>query len=158
SILCVLLLTLILCVFTVNEISYADENIYINEEELSNSSDKVEPYGIYTSISLSISGGNGKVWVTAINDITIFPSTVYVVIQLYSSYEYTEDYNKMSLISTNSILDLDMGKSLIVEASTQNEEKFWIGRMRYKVDNGDWKEKTVGPAHYSANGEFIGIT
>lgn len=116
-----------------------------------------QPYGLYTSLSISINGGNNNVWVTVKNDLTIFPSTVYVIVQLYSSDTYCEDYNKMALAASNSTLDLDMGKSIVAKANTEGQQQYWIGRMRYRVDTGSWKEKTVGPALYDANGNFVGI-
>lgn len=133
----------------------ADEN-YEAELAVEEVSANVEPRGLYTSLSISLNGGNGKIWATAKNEITIFPSTVYVIVQLYSSYSYCEDYREMTLVSTNTISDLDMGKTLVTEASTNGEEKFWMGRVRYRVDNGDWKDKTVGALRYSANGECLG--
>lgn len=119
-------------------------------------SENVIPRGLYTSLSISLNGGNGKVWVTVKNDITIFPSTVYVVVELYSSYTYCEDVSQMSLICTNSIADLNMGQTIVAESNTNGEEKFWMGRLRYKVDGNSWKIKTVGALRYSASGECLG--
>ena len=48
--------------------------------------------GIYTSIRLDIYGGGGKVWVTANNHLTILPSTVWVIVELYSSETYQSSY------------------------------------------------------------------
>lgn len=45
----------------------------------------VSTRGIYTSIVVAIDGGDGKVWTTAKNDLTIFPSTVPVIVELYTS-------------------------------------------------------------------------
>ena len=117
----------------------ADEN-YEAELAVEEVSANVEPRGLYTSLSISLNGGNGKIWATAKN----------------SSYSYCEDYREMTLVSTNTISDLDMGKTLVAEASTNGEEKFWMGRVRYRVDNGDWKDKTVGALRYSASGECLG--
>lgn len=120
-------------------------------------SESVQPRGLFTSLSISINGGDGKVWVTVKNDLTVLPSKVYVVVQLFSSETYLEDYNDMVLTASNSTLDLNMGESIVAEASTESKQKYWIGRMRYRVDVGAWKEKTVGPAIYDGNGNFIGI-
>ncbi|MCM1439744.1 MAG: hypothetical protein NC131_11185 [Roseburia sp.] len=120
--------------------------------------EEVEPYGLFTNLSLSINGGDGKVWATVRNDFTLLPSTVNVIVQLYCSSTYQEDYNNMTLIAYNSILDLDMGKTIVAEASTNGEEKFWIARMRYRIDSQAWKEDIVGPARYNANGDFLGLT
>lgn len=137
--------------------AYAD-TCYEDETNLEMfSSQEVQPNGLYTSLSISINGGDGKVWVTVKNDLTIFPSTVYVIVQLFSSETYCEDYNDMTLAAANSTLDLNMGKSIVAQANTAGQQKYWIGRMRYRVDAGSWKEKTVGPALYDAEGNFLGI-
>ena len=49
----------------------------------------IEPR-LFTSLSISLNGGNGKVWATVKNDFTLFPSTVLVIVQLYTSYNYCE--------------------------------------------------------------------
>ena len=113
--------------------------------------------GIYTAISLSLNGGNDKVYATARNDLTIFPSTVNVIVQLFCSDTYQEDYNNMTLVAANSTLDLDMGQTISAEAFTENTQKYWIARTRYRVDQGTWNEKIVGPLLYDAHGNFIGI-
>lgn len=116
----------------------------------------IEPR-LFTSLSISLNGGNGKVWATVKNDFTLFPSTVLVIVQLYTSYNYCESYTQMSLVSENSISDLNIGKTISAESSTNGEEKYWMGRMRYKIDGKSWAEKTVGVLKYSANGDYIGI-
>ena len=112
---------------------------------------------VFTSLSISLNGGDGKVWTTVKNDFTLFPSTVYVVVQLYCSDTYQEDYRNMTLVSSNSITDLDMGKTITAEASTNGKQQYWIGRMRYKIGGGDWEERIAGPAKYSASGDFISL-
>ncbi len=119
---------------------------------------QVSPRGLYTSLSFSIDGGSGKMWVTAKNEFTLFPSTVRVIVQLYSSDTREEDYKKMTLVSSNSIVDLDMGKTIKTEASTNGKEKFWLGRMYYKIDTKSWEERIVGPMRCNANGDFISYT
>lgn len=92
-----------------------------------------------------------------IDEYTLFPSTVKVILQLFYSYDYCEDYNRMTLAIMKSTDDLDMGKTLTVESSTGGAEKFWLARMRYKEDSGDWKEKIIS-ARYSADGTYMGIS
>lgn len=111
--------------------------------------------GIYTSLSISINGGNGRIWTTVKNEITIFPATVYVIVELYSSENFTESYQNMKLEATNQIGDLNVGKTIKAEASTNGVQKYWLGRTRYKVDNGAWKEMNTGICLYDANGNFI---
>lgn len=119
--------------------------------------EEVVPYGWFTNLSISINGGNGKVWTTVRNDFTLFPAVVTVVIQLYVSDTYQEDYHNMTIAAQDEIADLDMGKSITVEASTNGKDLYWIGRMRYDLDGRGWDERTVGPAHYSASGEYLGV-
>ena len=130
------------------------EPVQVDETE---AGEEVNTKGIYTSLSISLNGGDSKVWTTVRNDFTLFPSTVFVIVQLYSSYTYCEDYRDMTLVTATSTTDLNMGESIVAEASTGGEQKYWLGRMRYKVDNKDWEERTVGVGLYSAEGEFLGI-
>lgn len=128
----------------------SNENVVLHED--------ASTYGLYTNLSLSLNGGDGKVWATVRNDFTFLPATVNVVVQLYCADTYQEDYNNMTLVAYNSTVDLDMGKSIVAEASTNGQEKFWIARMRYRIDSQSWKEDIVGPARCSADGDFIGLT
>jgi len=111
--------------------------------------------GIYTALSISINGGNGKVWTTVKNDVTIFPSTVVVIVELYSSETFTESYTNMKLEQKVQIGDLNLGKTITAEAPTNGVKRYWQGRTRYKVDNGQWKEMRTGICIYDGNGNFI---
>lgn len=108
--------------------------------------------GIYTSIRLDIYGGGGKVWVTANNHLTILPSTVWVIVELYSSETYQSSYEDMTLVASNSIADLNMGESIVAESSTGGVQKYWCGCVRYKVDNKQWEEMTTGTFLFTADG------
>lgn len=161
-------LFLILCIssifvgnFNAEKLDVLDADVYEQTQARAVTSlqdnESKEFRGIYTSLSITLNGGDGKVWVTVRNDLTILPSTVYVIVQLYSSYDYAEDVNEMTLVCSNSSLDLNMGQSIIAEAYTNGEQRYWMGRMRYKIDNKEWEEKTVGPGVYNGNGDFVGI-
>ena len=117
----------------------------------------VSTRGIYTSMALLIDGGDGKVWATAKNDLTIFPSAVMVIVELYTSDIYQELYTNMELVARNTIKDLNMGEVLVAEASTGGVQKYWHGCIRYKVDNKTWKELSTGTVSFSANGTFLGF-
>ena len=148
---------LVLCASAITLIRANSAYAYPTEQaETENEGTEIEPRG--TSLSLSINCGDGKVWATAKNEFTLFYSTVVVVVQLYSSETYAESYTEMHLTSQNSIADLDMGKTLTTETSTKGVEKFWIARMRYQINGGDWKAKETGPYRISASGEFLGYT
>ncbi len=118
---------------------------------------EASPYGLFTSLSLSINGGNSKIWATVKNDFTLFPSTVTVIVELYSSNTYYESHTDMELVSINSIEDLNMGKSIVAECSTGGVQKYWQARMRYKIDNGGWQSRTTGTMLYSADGTYLGL-
>ena len=106
---------------------------------------------------MSIQGGNGKIWTTVKNDITIFPATVYVIVELYVSPTYQEKHEDMTLIAVNSTMDLNMGETITAEASTGGVQQYWQGRMRYKVDNKAWEVRDTGTYLYSADGTFLDI-
>ena len=114
-----------------------------------------ETRGIYTSLSLSMDGGSGRVWATAKNDLTIFPSTVKVTVELYCSDVYYASYEKMTLAAQNSIDDLNMGESITVNCSTGGKQKYWQGRMVYKIDNKFPETKVTQTMIFDANGNFI---
>ena len=133
------------------EIPDVSQTVDAAEEEISTR-------GIFTSLSLSINGGNGKVWTTVKNDVTIFPSTVLVIVELYCSDDYQEKYENMTLVQRKSTEDLNMGDTIVVEGLTGGKQKYWQGRARYKVDNKGWEELNTGTGLYSADGEFLGIT
>lgn len=126
-----------------DELSY-----YENVEE-------ADTRGIYTSLSLSMDGGSGCVWATAKNDLTIFPSTVRVTVELYCSDVYYASYEKMTLAASNSISDLNMGESITVNCSTGGKQKYWQGRMVYKIDNKAPESKVTMVMIFDANGNFI---
>lgn len=126
-------------------------------EEMMETAEEISTRGLYTSLSLSIDGGSGKVWATVKNDITLFPSTVMVIVELYCSDFYEENHENMTIVSRVASLDLNMGETLVAEGYTNGEDKYWQGRMRYKIDEGDWESKDTGTYHYGPNGEFIGI-
>ncbi|MCM1009117.1 MAG: hypothetical protein NC485_14610 [Ruminococcus flavefaciens] len=138
----------------VNVVFAETGNLTLQEEN----QEEVSPRGLFVNLSLSLNGGNGQVYATARNDFELFSSTVRVIVQLYSSDVYEENYQNMTLVSVNSIQDLDKGKTISTYASTNGQQKYWIGRMRYKIDSKNWDERIVGPLLYDANGNYIGLT
>ena len=130
--------------------TYEDGSIYLDED--------IETRGLFTSLSLTINGGEGKVWTTVKNDVTLFPATVQVILELYRSDTYQEKYENMTLVERKSIKDLNMGKTLTVEGSTDGKEMYWLGRMRYKIDNKSWATRETGTMRYDSNGNFVDIT
>lgn len=118
---------------------------------------EISPRGLFTSLSLAINGGDGMIWATVKNDFTLLPSTVVVIVELYCSDTYYESHEDMELVSINSTEDLNMGKTITAEASTGGVQKYWQGRMRYKVDKKGWQSETTGTMKYSAEGEYLGL-
>ena len=119
--------------------------------------EEITTRGIYTSLSLTLNGGDGRVWATVRNDITLFPSTVIVIAELYSSDVYEENHENMTIVTRVASMDLNMGESLVADGYTNGEDKYWQGRMRYKVDEGDWVTKDTGTFHFDGEGNLIGV-
>lgn len=139
-------------------LAYTQNGIVANaaQDEMSNENvEGVETRGIYTSLSLSMDGGSGRVWATAKNEVTIFPSTVRVTVELYCSDVYYASYENMTLAASNSISDLNMGESITVNCSTGGKQKYWQGRMVYKIDNKAPESKVTMAMIFDANGNFI---
>ncbi len=157
---CALIVVSTFAVISVNKVfkAYAETEQTISNEdpELKGQDGQAGTYGLGTSLSLSINGGNGKVWATVKNDFTFLPSTVIVIVQLYSSDTYAESYTEMELVCMNSIGDLDIGQTITTEAETGGVEKFWLARMRYKIDGDIWQSRQTGACRLSATGEFLG--
>lgn len=63
---------------------------------------------------------------------------------------------KVTKISLKMIADLDIGKTISTEAETGGVEKFWLARMRYKIDSNSWSSRQTGACRISASGEFLG--
>ena len=156
---CLLLIVLTLSIVSVKKVQQAfaetEQQVRDEDPELNNDNQS-STYGLTTSLSLSINSGDGKVWATVRNDLTVFSSTVIVIVQLYSSDTYAESYTEMELVCMNSIADLDMGKTISTEAETGGVEKFWLARMRYKIDKGSWSSRDTGACRISGSGEFLG--
>lgn len=145
------------CMVSNNNRAYAETTEFSEtavEEETADG--EVTPRWL-TSLSLSINGGDSKVWATVRNDFCMFFPKVSVILQLFCSYEYCEDYTQMTLVATKSIEDLDINQSLVVEASTAGAERFWLARMRYRENDGNWDTREVF-GRYSADGTYLGLT
>ncbi|MDE7379458.1 MAG: hypothetical protein K2N14_00255 [Clostridia bacterium] len=151
---CAMLLTSTLVCFSAKGV-YAAPQDYA-PETAEDDAGEIQPR--WTDLSLSINGGNGKVWATVKNDFTLFFSTVTVVVFLYSSDTYAESYEDMTLVSTNEIRDLDVGKTITTEAETGGVEKFWLARMRYNINSGGWESRQTAACRISGTGEFLGYT
>ena len=128
----------------------AEENSVIETTE----ADTVQPR-LFTQLELNLYGGNGEVWAMAENTFTLFPSTVQVYIYLYSSETFTAEYAEMTLETSSYTSDLNMGEQIEARASTDGEQRYWLGRIRYKIDGDDWKTMTSGPVLCNASGNAV---
>ena len=102
---------------------------------------------IFAHLTLSISGGDGRgnIYATVKNEFTLFPSTVNVVVSLYSSPIASTDYENMQLQATANSNDLNMGTTLL----------YWYAVAEYQEGGGAWKTIEAGPALYDARGYYI---
>ena len=115
----------------------------------------IQERGLFANLSVSLNGGTATVTAIARNDFTLFPSTIQVRIELYSSDTYQNRCSSMTLVSSNSTADLNIFETVEASASTGGVQKYWRGRMEYKFDNNDWVSQETPTALYSADGEFI---
>lgn len=134
---------------------YADSAITTDKNTLIDEDYTASTYGVFTSLSLAIDGNNGEVWAIAKNKITIFPATVRVIIELYSSDTYQNSHQSMTLVAKNNINDLDMGHTIEARTSTNGKQKYWKARMCYKVDNDDWTVIVTDTILLDKNGVLI---
>lgn len=124
--------------------------------EYSRSAVSADERGILTIMNISFTSGNGSVTVTATNQLTIFPATVFVRVELYRSQEYCPDYRDMRCVSTKSIGDLDMGNSISASYSTSGEQMYWMGRAMYTVDGGAAQELFTPVYILDGDGNVLG--
>ena len=157
---CLLIVFMILCIISVNEAyEFYDESeqiVRIEDPEYNKEVYQSPSQALTTSLSITLNGGDGKVWATVKNDISFFNPRVTVIVQLYSRDFYAENYADMNLVCANSVEDLDVGKTISVEAETGGKEKFWLARMRFKIGTGRWSSRYTAACRLSASGEFLG--
>ena len=101
--------------------------------------------GMFTTLSLSLFAESGEVSAVVRNDFTLGFSTVRAYVYLYSSEEYTENYEAMTLEAKNDASDLNIFCELRAAASTGGISKYWVARMRYRANNNVWKEAVTIP-------------
>ena len=122
-----------------------------DEETITNEPDR----GLFVTVSISINGGNGQVWTTAQHEFSLFSTTVEIYVFLYYSTTFTTDYQDMTLACYSYASNLGRGDTLTATASTGGEQRYWIGRMYYSIDNREWESRIVGPKLYSSTGVYI---
>ena len=128
-----------------------------NEERTINlqNAETAEPRGLFTSLTLKIDSADGKIFAMAKNEFTLFPATVVVRVELYSSLEYKESYADMTFESRVTTPDLNIGKSITTEANIEGVARYWRARMIYKIDGKKEETKETLTIHYDANGNML---
>ncbi len=101
--------------------------------------------GIVTSVSLSLSFGNGRVSATARNDLTVGFATVEVYVYLYSCETYPSSEEEMTKRATAHSSDLNIFCSLSAHADTNGGQGYWVARLRYKSNEQTWSEVSTTP-------------
>lgn len=149
SFILLLLIISFFVIFTVAFMRVSDETEATGEIQ---SDEYYSPAGLFTQLSIVLNGEDGKVWVTVKNEFTLFPSTVMVYVDLYSSSEFCESYEGMNLVAQNYISDLNIGESITAEASTGGAAMYWQGKMRYKIDSGNLEERSTAIVKFDAEG------
>lgn len=114
-----------------------------------------ETRGLYAHLDVSVSSDNNYILGQVKNVFTLFPSTIVVYLELYSSEVYTEDHTQMTLEGSNYTQDLNQGEILEVRVSTGGRQRYWKVRMRYQFDDRDWVEDETRSILYSADGECL---
>ena len=140
-------------------VAMAEETSTSQEEKIEaytqSNSEEISPMALLVNLSLSIDSGDGQVWATVKNEFTLFPGTVQVYVELYSSLTYQDSYETMKLESRGYISDLDQGETISTYASTNGVEKYWQARLYSKVDNGSWSSKTTRILLIDGNGDLL---
>ena len=88
-----------------------------------------EARGLFAILDIFIDSDGDHILGRVKNTFTLFPSTIVVYLELYSSEVYTEDHTQMTLD--------------------------WKARMRYQFDDRDWVERETISYLYSADGECL---
>ena len=99
----------------------------------------------FINISLTVAEENGQVTATASHDFSVLQKNVKIYVLLYYSETFTADHNEMTLADYAFDGQLSKGESLTVTAPTGDEERFWIARIYYKINDGRWEEMFAGP-------------
>ena len=115
----------------------------------------IEPYGIMARLSIQLGSEDGSVWAMARNDFTLGNSIIEVYVELYSSSTYKNSYRDMVFESSEHIDDLNIYKTITTTAPINGEERYWRGRLHYRMDNKDWISKETATYFIDANGQIL---
>lgn len=112
---------------------------------------------LFTMLNLDLHSENGRVIANVKNSFTLFSTVVSVYLELYSSEQYTTSYQAMTMRSHSYIGDLNMGETLETSCPTNGETLYWLARVRYNEDGGEWKESVTETVRYDGDGKVLPI-
>lgn len=119
-------------------------------------SSEAEPR-LFTKLDVYLNSEKQTVTANVKNTFTLFPSTVEVYIELYSSATPASSYQEMERKNVSYIADLDIGKILTTSAPSNGETRYWQGRAYYRIDGGGWQETLTEVVKYDGNGNLLSI-
>ena len=128
-----------------------------SEKKTSVTEENGAPLGIYTDLQFVLNGENGTVTASVKNKFTLFPSTVTVKVELYKFHMYSENFDKMILMESKQVYDLEQGETLSVSAPTNGGKRYWKARVRYKIDNNVWQENISETVLLDENGSKMDL-
>ncbi|MGN0789132.1 MAG: hypothetical protein ACI4MY_04275 [Christensenellales bacterium] len=140
---CLVILTSVL-VLNINNDAVAEQD---NED--------VGAYGLFTNISVNISGSNGVITATAKNEFTLGYSVIPTYVRLYCSESPQQSYENMTLKGESYTSDLDIGDMLTTSYSTEGRELYWKAVVVYKKDSSDWKTIETASVLFDSNGNLV---
>lgn len=115
----------------------------------------VQPNGLFTNVSVSITGKNSRVYGTACHEFTLFETKVEIKIYLYSSANPLTSYRGMRLDGTAYTGNLAVYDTLTVDAPTKGETRYWCARILFTIDNGEQEELCTDVVHIDGAGNLI---
>ena len=127
--------------------------VLLNEEETA------VPFGLFCDVSAGIHGieddREGYVTGTARVNVAIFVRNIKAVVELYSSLTYQESYLQMQPEARATHNDLKQGMEVSASAPINGVVRYWVVKMYYSVDGGDWKTVVTKPCRFDEKGIYL---
>ena len=125
----------------------------LNEEE------SAVPFGLFCDVSAGIhgieEGREGYVTGTARVNVAVLVRNIKAVVELYSSLTYQESYLQMQPEARATSNDLKQGMALSASAPINGVVRYWVVKMYYSVDRGDWKTVVTKPCRFDEKGIYL---
>lgn len=130
----------------------------ISEEQAvaSPAASEAEPR-LFTRLEIDLKTDAQVVTATVKNNFTLFPSTVEVYVELYSSVTRASIYYDMERQNVSYIADLNIGETLKTSASSGGETRYWQGRAYYRIDGGAWDEMLTEVVKLDGEGNLLSV-